>query len=216
MENRLRAAATAALSVLLFTPGSPAVGQELRLGVEVGASLFTFGGEGLEDLDEYRTGLVGGVTAAYRLNDLMWVESGARWVEKGAEGEVIGFEEAISADVSLSYFQVPVLLRVSFLPARAVRPSVAAGSAVSFETRCRASQDPAVVAALVSCGDEGRPRTDVGLLFGAGVSWRFGPAEVLVEGLYHLGLRDIETVDALGTRNRGFTLTPRVSLPVLR
>ena len=100
-----------------------------------------------------------------------------------------------------------------FCPESPVRPSIAAGPALSFETRCRTRNE--VVGAVVSCGDdEERPRTDVAFLFGAGVSARFGPVELLLEGRYDLGLRDVDTVDALRTHNRGFTLTPRVSLPL--
>ncbi len=214
-DRRAASAAILALAFFLLAGPRPVAGQEVSVGAEMGVSFFTFGGEGLEGLDEYRTGLVGGVSAAYRLTDLWSLESGVRWVEKGAEGDLVGFEGPISADQRLSYVQVPLLLRVAFLPESPVRPSLSAGPAISFETRCRMrALEPASV---VSCdAEEDRPGTDVGFLFGAGVSWRVGPADVLVEGRYDLGLRDIDTVDALDTHNRGFTLAPRISIPVRR
>lgn len=201
------------LSILLSCP-FPAAAQDFQVGAELGVTLSTFGGDGVEGLDQHRTGFTAGLTAAYRIREGVHVETGLLWIEKGAEGSVQGFEEAITADVRLSYLQIPLLVRVTPFPDRAVRPSLSVGPAFSFETRCRMRQDESVLAALVGCEDEGRARADVGLRLGAGLAWDVGRAEVLVDGRWELGLRDLDMVDALQTRHRGFVVTPRVSVPV--
>jgi hypothetical protein len=201
------------LAALLFVP-APTAAQELLVGAQLGIGWSTFDtGEGL---DGHRTGVFGGMTASYALNRLLRVESGARWVEKGAEGELQGFEEPISTEQRLSYLQIPLVLRFSWFPGSAVRPSVLFGPAVSFETRCRMSRDVGVLASVVRCDDQERTGTDVAALFGGGLAWRFGRAELLLEGLYDLGLRDVSAIDAVRVRNRGFVLAPRLSISLGR
>ena len=213
MKRPLVALATV-LSALLAA--APAAAQGLRLGAEVGLTLSTFSGGGAGGLDHHRSGFTAGVTAAYRIGEVVDVESGLLWIQKGAEGSIQGFEEPIEADVRLSYLQVPVLLRVTPFAGRAVRPSFSAGPVLSFETRCRMEHEPGTLAMLIGCEDDGRARADLGLRLGAGLAWRLGRAEVLLDGRYELGFRDLDTVDALDTRHRGFTLTPRLSLPLGR
>lgn len=208
----LLTAGLAPLAVVLATP-APAAAQVL-LGARVGVSLSTLAGEGTEDLDDVRSGLLLGVTASYPLSDLLRLETGLSWVQKGAEGELQGFEEPISTDFRLSYLQVPALFRLTPLARHAFRPTVSVGPALSFETACEMDRDESVVAALVGCEDEGRVRTDVGLLFAAGVEWDVGQARLLLEGQYERGLRDLDSTDQLETRHRGFTLAPRVAIPL--
>ena len=62
--------------------------QEILVGGQLGTSLFTFQGEGVDGLDRYRTGLAWGVTVAYPLGRWLRLEGGAWWVDKGAAGEL--------------------------------------------------------------------------------------------------------------------------------
>lgn len=199
---------------------TPLKAQSLRVGLQMGVSSSSFdlersagdGGE-LQALDEHRVGLTAGATVAYRLDTHFEVESGVLWIQKGAGGELQGFEEPIDTDVRLSYLQVPLLLRVTPFSGLPARVSLAAGPAVSLETHCEMEQDVSTLAAAIGCADD-RSTTDVALVFGMGLSWRIGRADLMLEARYDLGLRDIDSIGALRTRTRGFTLAPRVSLPL--
>lgn len=203
--------------LLLALVAAPAEAQDLRLGIELGMSLSGFhferSGDGSTGLDEHRNGVVAGATAAYRLGARVGLESGVFWVQKGARGALQGFEEPIDTDVRLSYVQVPLLLRVTPFPRLPARLSLAAGPRVSFETGCSMDQGMSSAALVVGCYAP-RATTDVGFLFGTGVAWPVGAAELMLEVRYDLGLRDIDTTGTLDTRNRGLTLAPRLSIPV--
>jgi hypothetical protein len=200
----------------LLSAAGPAMAQDLRVGAQFGISLSTFGGEGIGGLDEHRRGLIAGVTLDYRLASALHAETGAFWIQKGATGTVQGFEEAIPTRVRVSYLQVPLLLRLTPLPAATIRPSIAVGPAVSFETGCDFRSDPSDIAVLVGCDDDARSKTDLGVIFGAGLGFDVGRTALLVEARYDLGLRDLDTIDRVETKNRGFALTTRFTFPGAR
>jgi hypothetical protein len=205
------AAAIAGIGLVVATPPA-AEAQPLQLGAQLGGSLSTFSGDGAGGLVEYRAGIVAGLTVSYRLTDRLRVESGAQWMDKGAKGWVQGFEEPISADLRLSYLQLPLVLRIASVHEFPVRPSLSVGSAVAYELRCRVEHAVGTLFALIDCAEEDRRKADVSFLIGMGLEWRAGRAAVLVEAGYQAGLRDLDRIDALQTRNRGWTLTPRISL----
>ena len=66
----------------------------------------------------------------------------------------------------------------------------------------------------VGCDESGRAGADLGLIVGTGVSWRLRGVELLIDGLYEYGLRDIGALDAARIHNRGFVVTPRLSIPL--
>lgn len=214
MSSAFRIAAAIAGIGLVVAPPPAAEAQPLQLGAQLGGSLSTFSGDGAGGLVEYRAGIVAGLTVSYRLTDRLRVESGAQWVDKGAKGWVQGFEEPISADLRLSYLQLPLVLRIAPVHEFPVRPSLSVGSAVAYELRCRVEHAVGTLVALIDCAEEDRRKADVSLLIGMGLEWRAGRAAVLVEAGYQAGLRDLDRIDALQTRNRGWTLTPRISLPI--
>lgn len=101
--NRMSAVPAAILTRALLSSPAQGAAQELRVGGGLGMSLSTFGGDAPYELDGYRAGVAGGPTLSYAIAPLLPVESGAWWVEKGAEGTVQGFEEPISAESSCSW-----------------------------------------------------------------------------------------------------------------
>ena len=203
--------------LLVVLAAAPAKAQNLSIGVEIGMSVSSFdpGGNVATSTREHRTGLMAGATAAYRLGPRVDLESGLLWVQMGGRSFLQGFEETIRADVRTSYVQVPMLLRVTPFPDLSARISLAAGPAISFETRCSVDRDVSTVAQAVDC-NHARTTTDIGLVLGTGLTWRAGPAEVMVEARYGFGLRDIDSTGSLDTRNRGFVVAPRLSLPLAR
>lgn len=197
---------------------APAAAQ-VHVGLELGVSASSLDLEptgsagGLKALDERRIGLVAGAVLAYRLEPRVDLETGLRWMQKGARGFLQGFEEPIRTDVRLSHLQMPLLLRVTPFPSLPARVSLAAGPAVSFETHCETEQDVSTLAVLAGCESD-RNTTDVALLFGMALGWRIGRADMMIEARYDLGLRDIDLIDVLHARTRVFTLAPRLSVPL--
>ena len=204
-----------ALVLWLSGPAS-AAGQDVLLGARFGLAVsdFHFSGEATPADESSEVGALLGLVAAFPLTELLRVETGISWVEKAAETELVGFEEPVTADFALDYVQVPLLLRITPLADHSVRPSLSAGPALSFEVACERRVDPSVLASFIGCEDEERSETDVGLLFGAGVAWEVGPVELLLEGQYELGLRDLDPSDRTETRYRGFILAPRLSFAI--
>lgn len=144
------------------------------------------------------------------------LETGVSWTEKGAEGTVQGFEEPIATHVRLRYLQLPLQLRLDVLSTAALRPSLAVGPAVSVEVGCAYEQDPSNVAVVLGCRDPDRTRTDWGLIFGGGLAFDTGRAIILFDARYDAGLRDLDTIDQLRTRNRTFSMSTGFAIPIGR
>jgi hypothetical protein len=200
-----------ALTIASLVLSSPARAQDLRVGMSLGTSSFTFGGNDVHRDQSARTHLTIGLHAEYRIIPALSVETGLSWVPKGARGILQGFEEPITTDVRLDYLQVPALVRLTVPSGTFVRPSVIAGPALSVEARCEERLEIGAIANHIDCDDTGRVRTDWGILLGGGLAAGTGRMEVALEGRYELGLRDLDRVDAIETKSRGWTVTARVS-----
>jgi hypothetical protein len=209
------AACIGALFVLAIA-SAPAASQDVRLGAQLGINLSTYAGEGIDGLDERRSGVVAGVTVDYGVARTLRLETGGVWIQKGAAGTVQGFEEAIPTRIRVSYLQVPALVRWTPLPVAPLRPSVALGPALSFETGCDYRSDPSDIAVLVGCEDEERPKIDVGVILGAALGFDVGRTAIMLEGRYDRGFRDLDAIDDVETKNSGFTLATRFTVPLGR
>lgn len=213
IKNTLRTATVLALSIAaLLVEQSHA--QDLSLGLEVGLSMATFSVENIPGLD-HKAGLAVGVSMAWRLDDLLSLQTGASWIRKGATGDIpgsiTGFDETLLVDLRLDYLQLPALARFHFPTAGTLAPSLFAGPAVEFEVGCAVQTPPQEIA--LGCGMH--DRTDWSVLLGGGLAYRGGGGgAVHLEGRYDIGLTEIYDISSLGVHNRGFVLTTGVSVPV--
>jgi hypothetical protein len=204
-----------ALVLLVAVPGAGSA-QDVRIGAHAGVASSTFRTDDGHRLDGYRHGLALGVRVDVGVAGPLRLETGVSWTEKGAEGTVQGFEEPIATQVRLRYLQVPLLLRLDLRSNASLRPSVAVGPAISFEVGCAYEQDPSNVAVVLGCQDPDRARTDWGLIFGGGLAFDAGRAIIIFDARYDVGLRDLDTIDQLRTRNRTFSVSTGLAIPIGR
>lgn len=213
----LRPPPLASILVFVLSVSGPAAvsAQGLEVGVVAGSSFATFGGD-IEGLD-HRVGMALGFRVAADLSDHVQVESGLSWIQKGADGIVVGFEEPLRAAHRLTYLEIPLLLR-AFLPTSAsIRPTGTIGGSVAFEVGCDVDVNP--VSSFLSpldCNiDSGRRTTDWSLLVGGGLVWDLPRASLLLEGRYHHGLRDLRGPHStFEVRNRAVSVVAGVAVPV--
>ncbi len=204
-----------ALLAAVILPGG-ATAQTIRLGAEFGVGRSTFRGTSEPGLQNYRTGVVGGVLVGISLTPVLMIESGAEWIEKGAEGNAQGIEGPFSAAMRLNYVQVPLVLRITPFPGRRLRPSLLLGPTVAHEVACKFDFDPLETAAILPCSDSERRHVDIGFRTGAGISWAAGRVTLNTEGRYDAGLRDLDPSTEAVTRNRGFALITGIAIPLRR
>ena len=131
-----------------------------------------------------------------------------------------GFGEG-NNDVALkvNYFEIPVYAVIK-LPTK-ISPHIYAGFVLGLETGCTASSadftDINCDSAYVQ--NNQTPRTkgaDSGVMFGGGVTFQFGPGDLLVDAIYNYGLTNIaETgADISELKTRTFYLSAAYLLPV--
>lgn len=192
------------------------VAQALYVGARMGGSFTTFGGDAAEGLESSRGGLVVGGLVRWRVHDRLTIQSEPAWVQKGARGSLVGFEEPIAVDLRLDYVEIPLLVRVSMATPIPLRPTVSAGGAVSFETGCSVRTNPEELALTFGCGytQQGNRRrtTDWSLVFGSGIEYDVGSTSLSLNGRYSLGL--VEVGNVAGLRNRGGTVALGFVVPL--
>jgi opacity protein-like surface antigen len=197
---------------------APAAQAQSRIGAFAGLNVATVVGEGTEDITgkKSRTGLLGGVFAAFALNDRVAIGPEVYYTMKGVKGT----EEGTELEVKVDYLEVPLLVTLSFPTEGSVRPFVYAGPAVSFRTKCELSGQMGGISVSFDCDDpevDARiKKTDMGVVAGGGV--RFGP--LFVSARYDIGLMNINDEADAGSseavRTRAFSVIGGVSVPLGR
>jgi hypothetical protein len=216
ITTRCTTPAFALLSIL--AAAGPVHGQSLSLGLDLGVSVATLHAEQSDRL-HFGTGPALGVTAGWRLTDVLSVGGGLSWLRKGAEGTLIGFEEPLSVDIRLDYVQVPLVARLRLPGAGALRPTVFGGTAVAFETGCDVRTPPSELALTLGCEgpEDQRATTDWSVLLGGGVDYETRRGSLRIQGRYDLGLTRIDEapdVQFPNLKNRAFVVTTGWVVPV--
>lgn len=151
---------------------------------------------------DYLTRMNIGGFAEFELTPTMSIQARAMYVRKGA-----GLEERIEtvdlrAETTIDYITVPVLLKIQVDKAK-FRPYAVVGPEIGFKTRSRASlsTSPTISRDLVDPiekelsdqVEENVRSTDVALDFGGGIEIPSRRMVFLVEGIYSLGLLNIDS-----------------------
>ena len=136
------------LLVLVFAcsliGASVAWGQP-SVSVQAGGSFTTWGGDDVKELEDagfdigYRTGVAVRASVVSPLTDLLGLQIGAAYVQKGASGEVDEDDFYLEFTTDMDYLEFPLLLRISPQLDGPLSPYVAAGPAFSFVLNCRVS-----------------------------------------------------------------------------
>ena len=236
---RLTLSANSQLSVLtvLVLWGSlvgAAVAQGMTtVSMKAGASFATWGGSDVEEegVDNgYRRGLAFRASAVLPLTDLVALQIGAAYVEKGtfSQGQIDIFGAELDAEtsVNMGYLDLPVLLRVS-PKLSPILPYVTAGPAFSYSLNCSFStsvngtvthlhtgeEETISESESAGCGEDVESKTlDFGVTVGAGVILLSPALSPTLEFLYDYGLVSIDKESDV--RNRAFAIMAGVTIPI--
>ena len=150
--------------------------RSVSLGVIGGAATTALVGKDAADDLERRTGAFAGVSAVFSTPSRIQVELDGLYATKGWRS----LGSASSFDFTVSYIEVPVLLRLSLAPAARARPFVAAGPAFGIRIGCGAELTSAIGTDKLTCADFERTsnievgKTDLSGVLGAGVEFPIG------------------------------------------
>lgn len=197
MKTTTTAAAPLLLASLLavLSPDS-ALTQQISVGARGGYSSTTIGWDGAQDIEtDWNSNFHIGGLVRLDLHESFAVQLEAWYARKGSGARYPGAGSA--GDFKLTYLQIPLLAQLMApLSADArVSPHLFAGPSISFELSCKISGTITGIRVNDDCDapDLGleRKSTDIGLIFGGGIEIQAGPGTVLVDGMYDLGLKNL-------------------------
>ncbi len=119
------------------------------------------------------------------------------YLQKGAEFDVTDDPDFGTATFTskAKYLEVPALLKIALVTS-STQPYLIAGPTIGFNLSSNLELGAAGIRAEIDA-KEITKSTDLGLAFGAGVSFPAGSSSIFVEGRYTLGLSDIAQAGTL-------------------
>jgi hypothetical protein len=176
--------AMAALCLAAVLPQSLAAG----VGLKGGLSLSKFAVSPADSLPfpiESLTGPVAGLYFNLGLG-LVSFEADALYARMGMKGTI----EGSTVEYRMDYIQVPVMLKVSVLPAGPIRPFVYAGGYGSYLLKANGVMTTSEGSSSEDLGDMFQ-KYDYGAVGGVGIAFKLPGVTVSAEGRYNLGLANI-------------------------
>lgn len=193
MTRSVRRGIVGVLAVIaLVVFGAPAFAQGVGVGVKVGPTFNDFTDD---EAPDGRTGWMGGLFIGGNRAGRVGVAVEFNYARKNARVE----EDGETSSLNVSYFQIPLLLRINggSRDREGVNVYGIVGPFFNFKVDAQADFDDAF--------DDSVEDIDAGLVFGAGVEiTRF-----IIEGRYDLGLRRINKDDEGGVvdiKSRSFAI----------
>lgn len=200
--------------VLLFLQPAPA---EAQFSLKGGINLVDFFGEGVEEADR-RPRLAGGAAVEILAIGPFALAPEIYYAQKGAERLRQRLIEEGSATVSLSYVEIPVLVRFNLPFGRRVRPYLAAGPVFGWRVDCSITAIAQSGTTEQDCDDllGGQERLEAklrsyerGLMAGAGLSFEVfrGLGAITLDARYAWGLTRLSDEEgAPEIRNRALSV----------
>ncbi len=171
----------------------PVEAQGGRLGVIGGVNFATL--RGLDDVDlDKRTGSMGGISLVLPLGSTFALQTEALVVTGGAQPS-----SGTGDGISLTYAQVPVLLRLSLGAGGSVAPHVYAGPYFGLRIRCQIDTG----SGDSDCDDVGGVNTetvDVGGIVGGGLDFDLGGLVLTGGARYGFGVSKVAEFDTGSVR----------------
>lgn len=186
--KRLVVVSVAVLCAIAILPQS-GFSAGLGFGVKVGYAWSSFLAEAAGEVPSYQTISAPTAGAFIRLGGgLLTFEPEVLYVRMGAQYDA---DPSTRIQFYLDYIQVPLLLRLNFIPGGAVRPFICGGAYGSFlvNTKGRVLLNDAVV--KEENVDNLYEDFDMGLVGGAGLGIKFSRVLVSVEARYNYGMLNI-------------------------
>lgn len=212
-----------AASVALAVAGAPLVAQVVarpapRVGIMAGVNIARLSGDDDEGVDN-RTAFVGGVTLTLPFTPTVSFQPELLFAQKGAKVSESGF----SAEVTLNYLEVPLLLRFDVPTTGAsVFPHVYAGPALGLKLSCDFEVSGGGVNASQSCASladedgEDVKSFDAGVVLGGGLGFDLGGRRLNIGARYNFGVYNIAPDGGGDTKNRAITIYGSLEFPMGR
>jgi len=203
----------ALVASLAMLPLAAGLAAQTTLGIHGGASIATLGGSDVGSADA-RTGMNFGASVTFPVGEILGIQLGAGYAQKGATEN----SEGADVEFALDYFEVPVLLRVGVPTTGSISPHFFAGPAVAFKAKCEASGSSGGASVTVDCADVGAEvkSIDIGGMAGAGLDIHTsGPLSITLDVAYNLGLSSIDdSSDGADVKNRAWSFLAGVVFPI--
>lgn len=161
--------------VLALLLATSAFAQGISFGVKGGVNYVTISGDDAGDA-ESKLAFGGGVVAALDVMDMLVIQPEVLYSMKGADYEPDGC-------VSLTYIEIPVLLKYAIPMEGMITPNLFVGPSLGILLSAEADD--------VDIKDDTKSM-DYGVVFGAGVDFDMGTGKVTIDARYNLGLASID------------------------
>lgn len=186
MKHMLRSV-TFAMALLALAASANAASNQF--GVKGGVAIQELGGDDADDFEsqmENRSGFVGGAYFQSDFSDNFGLRVEGLYFMKGASGDSAGVELTIKLD----YLEFPVLLMGHLPLGESGRISLFGGPTVGFNMNSEAEASFMGASASFDIGDA-ISSFELGLTFGAGLSFNVGSVILGVDGRYGYGLTTV-------------------------
>jgi opacity protein-like surface antigen len=142
-----------------------------------------------------------------------------KYLQKGAKDEESSQGVNVESKIKLAYVEVPALLKYT-IGTSSTRPYLLAGPSLGFVLSAKATLEASGGGVNIDEEDDIKDvvkSTDFGLNFGGGVSFPAGNNVIFLEGLYNLGLSNVnDDPDDPDTevKNKGIHIMAGVTMPL--
>ena len=202
MKRTIKAILIGAVALILLLPNS-SLAKGITGGLKIGMNSADLHGETMKELEEElgeelksKWGLCAGGFIRFNISETFAIQPEVLYTMKGAKFEetILG-ETLMKFEMNLSYFEIPVLIKLMIPTAGGIKPSLFAGPALAIKLSGKTKLEYAGETEELDI--EKMKDTDFGLIIGAGVD--FG--RLTVDLRYVLGLTAIEEEAEFETKN---------------
>jgi hypothetical protein len=209
--NHVRAIAVALL-ILSFHHETKAQ-FAFSLGPKGGLAVTTFKGADADNIDA-RSSWFGGVFTNFQLGKVLALQPEFLLTERGADVT----SSNVRTNISINYFEVPVLVKIRFpLANEVIFPHILLGPNFAFRTNVDLAGTDTQSGAVIETNTDDVKRSDIGALVGAGVDIQTQGSGIFftIDGRYGWGFTDINDNDnMIALKNAGWTFAVGVGFRI--
>jgi hypothetical protein len=180
-ENIVRSIRSIIVMVLLVViAGSPVYAGKTSFGIKAGLNMSNASNipEGWEDSIEWKTGFTGGIFVNHALSDNFSLQPELLYTQKGFGGSLV--EDVVELELSLGYFELPILAKYAFSPGNKFRPVLFAGPSFAYCSSSTLTISTWILSADVDFSSLTHV-TDFGVVLGGGFDYEAGTGTLLVD-----------------------------------
>ncbi len=192
----------------VMTAQKPAAKKEtfkpLSLALKTGINLANMTGDDVSSDASMFLGLCVGGSFTLSFNPWFSIQPEFYYTEKGSVAEtsqtILSTTYSLKSSLNLSYFEIPLLAKLSIQTGSAFTPIIFAGPAVSILTNGIVINETSVndnTTKIVRNVSSDLNAIDFGIAAGAGFEIKAGPGSFVLEGRYNMGLNTIYNVEGL-------------------